>query len=413
MARTTSPTPRSAARTTGSIRLSLTPFGAKSLAFLLVLVVAFYVSPYTNLFFLLLTFLSSLYGWNVLWTWRNLAGVEARLVDPGPVAAGTRIAVEIRARNTGRSRLGTTPRLQIEIRTRLPRRAITEATVHEGPWYTRPLLFASYVPRVRTAVVVDVLRAEDGEIARAGSLPSCRRGIHELDRTVVSSSFPLGLVRASRRIEGPARLVVHPAPTDLQRGGGSAGSEGAEEVLAHVEAAQNNAERSPAGLRAFRRGDEMRMLDWRATARRTALADDRAEAHEGWIVREYEAERARCLEVVLDRRIEDTTDFESALSLLAALALRQHQRKQALVVHSQGLSGTWGEDGGKPIRELLEWLAACEPLPPSAAAPDASASPDAIRLPRTSAAPAGTQRAAIATRTQPVRTPRTPAGTAP
>ena len=135
-----------------SIRLRLTPLGAKSVGFLAALTVAFYVSPYTNLFFLLLMFLVTLLAMNVWWTVGNLRGIDAQLADPGPVPAGTSIQVEARAR----ANFGSGTRFQLEIRARLPRGVITETAQpsDDEPWWARPLVRVGTVPRRRTAVII-------------------------------------------------------------------------------------------------------------------------------------------------------------------------------------------------------------------------------------------------------------------
>ena len=214
------------------------------------------------------------------------------------------------------------------------------------------------------------------EVAEAGFLPSCRRGIHELESVTVSSSFPLGLVRASREILGPTSLVVHPAPLDGSsvRDRGSSNDNGSDESLfAQLEQGNSN-DRLPAGLRPWIDGDPVQSVDWRASARRSEM-----------IVREYEFEQTRCLEVVFDRRCEQGVPdaaFDRALTLLTTLALRQQARKEALTVHSQQTSATYGADGSRPIRDLLTWLAACSALPMNAGAPTGRAAPTAVRLPR-------------------------------
>ena len=70
------------------------------------------------------------------------------------------------------------------------------------------------------------------------------------------------------------------------------------------------------------------------------------------------------------------------LAILTAVALRQRRDKRALHVVSQGVNATFGGDGGRPLRDLLAWLAACEPLELSAGGPEGSVSPQSLRLPR-------------------------------
>ena len=76
--------------------MGLTRFGFRGLIFYVTMVVAFYASPYSNLFFLLLAFLTVLGLGGLLATRRNLKGVNAELLELVPAPTGT--DVEITAR---------------------------------------------------------------------------------------------------------------------------------------------------------------------------------------------------------------------------------------------------------------------------------------------------------------------------
>ncbi len=106
-----------------------------------------------------------------------------------------------------------------------------------------------------------------------------RRGEHELKTLALQSRYPLGLVRARRRVRAPASVLVHPAegrvtgllrarlrgrmlhtsrPTRAYRG---------DDVLY--------------GVREFRDGDDPRRIHWRSTARRGDLTMTEWRAEEG------------------------------------------------------------------------------------------------------------------------------------
>jgi uncharacterized protein (DUF58 family) len=123
----------------------------------------------------------------------------------------------------------------------------------------------------------------------------------------------------------------------------------------------------PSGLREFRDGDELRAVHWRATARRGAL-----------VVKEWEGDAARGLEVVLDRRCA-AAELEDALSLISALALVARDDKESLTVHTQGTSSTHGGDHA-PWDALFRLLATVQAVPDGGPAPPA-ASPAVLRLP--------------------------------
>ena len=72
-----------------------TGLGIKALLFYLLLVGAFLATPYSNLFFLLLVFLTVLGVCNIWWTHRNVAGLDARLEEIAPTPA--RVGAPLRA----------------------------------------------------------------------------------------------------------------------------------------------------------------------------------------------------------------------------------------------------------------------------------------------------------------------------
>nr|HMQ23492.1 DUF58 domain-containing protein [Planctomycetota bacterium] len=124
---------------------------------------------------------------------------------------------------------------------------------------------------------------------------------------------------------------------------------------------------APAGLREFRDGDELRHVDWRASARRPAL-----------VVREWESDAIHGIEVSLDRRAKPE-QLEEALSLATALLFLARDDKESFALSSQGLDGRYGL-GHASYDDALRWLAACTALPSDAMAPPPVAR-DVLRLP--------------------------------
>jgi uncharacterized protein (DUF58 family) len=92
------------------------------------------------------------------------------------------------------------------------------------------------------------------------------RGEHEIGRLCLTSLYPLGFLRAWRRISAPQRYLVYPKPAgDPTLPMGSAGS-------------PKNRPRSElgegddfAGVRAYVPGESQRHIDWKAVARGQAL----------------------------------------------------------------------------------------------------------------------------------------------
>jgi len=137
-----------------------------------------------------------------------------------------------------------------------------------------------------------------------------RRGAYDLQGWRVETDFPFGLLVAARTFPGHSALLVHPTFTPLQRlelpssrryqPGGVASAAQRGESLEYI------------GNRDFREGDDLRHIDWRATARLQTP-----------IVREYREEYFLRAAVVLDTFAEKDAQpeyFERAISLCAAVS---------------------------------------------------------------------------------------------
>jgi len=114
------------------------------------------------------------------------------------------------------------------------------------------------------------LALEGGAGEAVLALPTQRRGWFELPRLRISTTRPLGLVRAWSYVWPDAPLLVYPAPEahgpSLPAGSGLA-------ARARLQPAGDDVHH----LRAYRRGDARRAIAWKPSARRDAL-----------LVREYE-----------------------------------------------------------------------------------------------------------------------------
>lgn len=142
-----------------------------------------------------------------------------------------------------------------------------------------------------------VLSLDDGNGTAEFSLPTLRRGWMEVPRLRISTTRPLGLVRAWAYVWPEQPLLVYPMPEThgppLPEGQG--------------EAAQMRLH--PAGddvhhLRAYRRGDPRRAIAWKPSARRDNL-----------LVREYE--QPLSADILLDWRALTGIEYETRISRLA------------------------------------------------------------------------------------------------
>lgn len=303
-----------------------TALGWKAALFYLLLVASFFAAPYANLFFLLLTFLSILGLADALAARKNLAGAHGRVeeAEPMPAGAGGEIPAWLCA---GRRRWAVGVEVELE-----------------GPGTLRGSVGEAF-----------------GETRIPVPVPPLRRGAYRVRRAAVVSSWPLGLWRARRAAPAPPEIVVYPAPLAIATSRGGVG-----DIFHALGATQGLLQ--PSSLREYRPGDELRLVHWKASARRGAL-----------VIKEWEGGTGAGHEVVLDRRAKGE-ELEEGLSAISAIALAAKEQKEALTLHSQGLSATFG-GSHRPWKELFRFLATAEVLPPSAQEPPA-VSPSVLRLPR-------------------------------
>ena len=312
-----------------------TRFGVKGFAFLLLLFAAFFVSPYSNLFFLQIAFFCVFLAASMFWCAMNLRRVGGRVLEPRPFAADSDGAtLESELRVTGRVARSVRIELQLENGNRIE------------------LLDAFDVSPTSTARV-------------EGALPAMARGLYRIRAARAWSAYPFGLFRSARTLLAPSALAVFPRPVDVPgvRGCGLAAT-----VAALSDGPLVPGEDVVGSLREWRDGDSVRHVHWRATARRGRP-----------IVKDRDDSSATGLAIVFDRRGESDV-IEHALAELTTLTIAARERAEPIELLSQGIHERFGE-GARPIDELLRWLAGAMPLDQSAPAPP-SAPAGAFRLPR-------------------------------
>jgi len=308
-----------------------TALGIKAFAFYVVVVLVFFAAPYSNLFFLLIAFATVLGLAGIAGSMRNVAGVHARVDAVAPVPAESQPSVHSEVGVRGRGRIGLALGIQLDGQRE---QCIGAAWTEEG----------SHL---------------------AGHLAALPRGIHTIRRARIMSTWPFGMVRASRTLDMPGEIVVYPAPLapDDSRGGAGSG----EETGAPV---SSDGLMQPSTLREFRTGDALKHVHWRSMARTGRP-----------VVVEWEGGQGDGFEFVLDRRCE-ASELEHALSLLATFAQRARDEKAPITLHTQGLSASFGGGRGqRSRRELWYFLAGAQTLDAGEAAPP-PAGPHVQRLPR-------------------------------
>lgn len=340
------PVPGSAPRKRSRTRIRPTLFGSRAVIFYGVVTLAYYASPYTNLFFLLFSFLSVVLIVNVMWSGRNVKFLSGRVEDIAPFAADSvgECSVVLDAPPTRKA-----PALHTEILVRLAERPHGKLSL-------------------RTQLVTHAL-VVDRRLRLRGRLPRLPRGIWEVRAFEATSTYPLGLLRACRVLDAPTRLVVYPTPMAeslLERSGVVRGK--GEELADGPPLRSSQGE--TAGLREYQTGDSIRHVHWRASARSTR----------GLVVREFEPIGDRSVEVRLDRRCDDAEVFERALSAVTRLALTAQEFDEPFVLRSQGYTARFGPMG-RSYDELWEWLAITSPCEGHEGEAPAAQSPDAVDLP--------------------------------
>ncbi len=148
------------------------------------------------------------------------------------------------------------------------------------------------------------------ETAYRNILP--QRGYHELTGFRLSTRFPFGLIRKSRDVDAPARLLVFPAlvPVADHLIFGRRVEHGRKQTKSL------NRRGEFYGLREYRTGDDPRDIHWRVSARRGR-----------YFIRESEDESSRSVVVVLDDDARaDPAGFEAAVSMAASIAVQLIKR---------------------------------------------------------------------------------------
>jgi len=217
---------------------------------------------------------------------------------------------------------------------------------------------------------VDVPAAERRAVVTA--LTPFRRGERRSAHVTLRSFGPLGLLARQATIVVPGSIMVLPPftsrkhlPSRLAR---LRELDGATSVMVRGQGTEFDS------LRDYVRGDDVRSIDWRATARRKDL-----------VVRTWRPERDRRVVIVVDSgrtsaaRIDNEpridTAFESAL-LLAALASRAGDRVDLVVFDRRVRGRVQGATGAELLNRMVGAMA---PIDPELIEMDWSAVPGLVR----------------------------------
>ena len=189
------------------------------------------------------------------------------------------------------------------------------------------------------------------------ALTPFRRGERRAHHVTIRSFGPLGLVARQASIAAPGAVKVLPPftarkhlPSRLAR---LRELDGATSVMVRGQGTEFDS------LRDYVRGDDVRSIDWRATARRSDL-----------VVRTWRPERDRRVVIIIDSgrtsaaRIDNEprldTAFESAL-LLAALATKAGDRVDLVIYDRRVRARVQGATGPELMNRMVTSMAPVEP----------------------------------------------------
>ena len=268
--------------------------------------------------------------------------VALERVLPGPVRLGERVESTLYLTNSGRRRM------RAIVRDGWPPSAVASPSRHR----------------------VDVPAAERRAVVTA--LTPFRRGERRSAHVTLRSFGPLGLLARQATIVVPGSIMVLPPftsrkhlPSRLAR---LRELDGATSVMVRGQGTEFDS------LRDYVRGDDVRSIDWRASARRKDL-----------VVRTWRPERDRRVVIVVDSgrtsaaRIDNEpridTAFESAL-LLAALASRAGDRVDLVVFDRRVRGRVQGATGAELLNRMVGAMA---PIDPELIEMDWSAVPGLVR----------------------------------
>ncbi len=268
-----------------------------------------------------------------------LAGIAADVARAAPVAP-------LRLRRSGDTscRLGEPAAVRLSV-------------TNPGPRPLSGLLRDAWVPSAGASPSAHALHVPPGETRLlVTALRPTRRGNRTPDRVTVRSLGPLGIAGRQGRHEVPWRVRVQPPfpsrrhlPDLLSR---------LRTLDGRVAARTRGSGTEFDSLREYVVGDDVRSIDWRATARRQEV-----------VVRTWRPERDRRIVLVLDTgrtsagRVGDAPRLDVALDaaqLLTALASRAGDRVDLLALDREPRAAVEGA-GREDLARIVDAMAALEP----------------------------------------------------
>ncbi len=261
--------------------------------------------------------------------------LKIRRVLPSGVCAGDLVVVRLEVKNTSTRRAVCAVRVTDQVLRVCPGRASEEG---------RP-----------SVVVAFLAPGESTTVSYEGRL--ARRGLYRFGPLTVTTQFPFGLVE--RKIVLPLwdELVVCPR---LGRLSGRWGFEQREprETVPHRDSRESRRGDEFFGVRDWQRGDSLRKIHWRSSAR-----------HGKWVVRQFELPRNQDVALLVDLvryQTEDISDGQVEYLISFAATVLSHfvrERGNNIFFGVAAKKNVWVYGPASPslLRISLEHLAVVEP----------------------------------------------------
>ena len=279
------------------------------------------------------------------WLIAVLGGLLVVLCAVDVALAGPVSSLQVARDGAQVCRLGDTAQVRISLR-------------NNGSRRVRGVLRDAWVPSAGAVPATQPLDVPPGERrVLTTTLTPTRRGDRRPDRITVRSIGPLGLAARQGRHEVPWRVRVQPPFTSRKH---------LPERLARLRQLDGLVAARVRGqgtefdsLREYVDGDDVRSIDWRATARRSEV-----------VVRTWRPERDRQLLLVLDTgrtsagRVGDVPRLDASLDaalLLAALASRAGDRVDLLAVDREVRAAVEGVSRSEVLPRIVDVTAGLEP----------------------------------------------------
>lgn len=257
---------------------------------------------YSNsMMFVLAFWLLSIALLSMIYTYRNLAGLDIRLIDSETCYAGGHSLFRLMLGNRSQR-----PRIDIQI-------------------LAADNVYACESVPSNDQSIVDL------------AMPSPHRGRQTLGRITLAASYPLGLFRAWAYVDMEAEALVYPRPADSAPPPRYSNEGGDRKETGEVGSDDFH------GFRSYQPGDSMRHINWKALAR-----------EQGLITKEFQ--RHQSPELWFDWETTPGSDLESRLSLLCRWLLDAQAQQQYYGLRLPGIVIELGQ-GNQHLEQCLNHLA--------------------------------------------------------